>query len=132
MPNKYKYQTKSAQQKEWLKPYKEKFNGFKFEFNDDILIVEVKLPFNIVKVVSGVRHCDEDKIYELQKELRKRISQVEEEKHLIILDCHYVQIYLSNVGHLDEICTLTKEFIQQQIEVFGRKTIRGRKTNKDF
>ena len=130
---KEKHRTKSAIQKEWLKPYKEKFKGFVFKFDDDILTIDVKLPFRcIITDAYGAKHCDEKTLEKLQRELRSKIGSMHKYQHLIVIDCNSIQLYLKNTDNLDEICTIVREFILEKLKIFGRYEKNGKLCNADF
>lgn len=130
---KAKHRTKTAIQKEWLLPFKEKFKGFVFKFDEDILTIEVKLPFSCTFTDEyGVTHCDEKTLEKLQREIRGKISAIHKFQHLIVIDCNSLQIYLKNTDNLDEICTIVREFILEKLEIFPRCVKNGKMRNADF
>lgn len=130
---KAKHRTKTAIQKEWLLPFKEKFKGFVFKFDDDILTIDIKLPFRcIITDDYGVKHCDEKTLEKLQREIRGKISAMHKYQHLIVIDCNSIQLYLKNTDNLDEICTIIREFILEKLKIFGRYEKNGKLCNADF
>lgn len=131
--NSRKRQTKSAKRKEWLKPYSEKYKGFKFEFDGDILTVEVKLPFRIMMVDKyGIKHCDDKKYNILQNTLRRRLFEVEKAKTLTIIECGYLQFFTTNPANIDVCCEVIRSFINEQYEIYGQYEKRGYTVGKDF
>lgn len=118
--------------KKFLKPFKEKYKGFTFELNDNIVAIEVKLPFRIVKEEYGVKHCDDATYQKIQNELRRKVYPLCKHNHIIVIECQYLQAFLSKDENLDEICTIIREFVKEKLEIYGQYTKRGYLVGADF
>lgn len=118
--------------KKFLKPFKEKYKGFTFELNGNIVAIEVKLPFRIIKEEYGVKHCDETAYQKIQNELRRKVYPLCKYKNIIVIECQYLQAFLSKDENLDEICTLIREFVAEKLTIYGQYTKRGYLVGANF
>ena len=118
--------------KKFLKPFKDKYKGFSFSFDGDVVTVEVKMPFRVMIEEYGLKHCDEDELRKLQTELRRRLYPMLKSKHIIIVDCQYTQLYLEKDENLDEVCEETRKFLNEKLEIYGPYYKNKKKCNKDF
>lgn len=132
---KYVYEkplTPKQAEKKFIKSLKEKYKGFKFEMNDNVLVVEVKNPFRLIKEAYGVKHCDDEGINKLQFELRRRLHPLSKHNNLVIVDCQYTQLFLSKEDNIDELCEETRKFIKEKLAIYGQYYKNNKKCNKDF
>lgn len=118
--------------KKFLKPFKEKYKGFTFELNDNIVAIEVKLPFRIVKEEYGFKRCDDETYQKIQNELRRKVYPMCKKQNIIVIECQYLQAFLSKDENLDEICTTIREFVREKLEIYGQYTKRGYLVGADF
>lgn len=118
--------------KRFLKPLKDKFKGFKFGIDGSVLLIEVKLPFRCVKIEYGVKHCDEEELAKLQKELRNRVRKLLKHNHIVIVDCQYAQLFISKNEDVDAVCEETRNFVKEKLAIYGQYYKNNKKCNKDF
>lgn len=121
--------TEKQQTKMMLKPLKEKFNGFTFDFDGNVIIIDVKLPFRCIKEEYEVRHCDDDEISKIQKELRNRLRPLLAKKNIVIVEWSYLQLFISKEENIDAVCEETVKFLKEKTERYGQYEKNGKLCN---
>lgn len=123
-----KPRTKTAILKELVRPLKNKYKGFKFEVTDGTaIVIEIKLPFRIFKYIGSNRMCDDEAYEKIQRELRNKVAEVYPYRNLIVVECQFIQIHVLNTDKLDELCEVTKNFIEDKYKVYGQYIKNGKK-----
>ena len=116
-----------------VKELNKKHKGFNFELNEQILSLEVKLPFRIMEVdSSGSKHCNDTEYHKIQSELRRRLYSIDNTKTITIVDCGYIQYYTSNIEAIDLVIEHIKSFITEKTEQYGKYIKAGIECNKEL
>lgn len=124
--------TEKQQTKKMLKELERKFNGFTLGFDENIIIIEVKLPFRCIKEEYEVRHCDDDEISKIQKELRNRLRPLLTKKNIVVVECSYLQLFISKEENIDAVCEETVKFLKEKTEIYGKYEKNGKLCNSDL
>lgn len=111
---------------------KEKYKGFKFKSDSKVIEFSVMLPFRIVKQVGKSIRCDDEKYAELQSELRKRIRKVDTNPNIVVMECGFIDAHFTNTENLDEICAVIRDFIKEQLNIYGAYVKSGHLLNTDL
>lgn len=115
-----------------IKDLKEKYKGFKFEYDGTILSFEIALPFRIMVEEYGVKHCDDKEYGRLQNIIRRRIKAIDPSENIVILACGYLQVFLKNMDKVEEICQECRVFVKEQLAIYGPYVKRGRQVGEHF
>lgn len=117
--------------KKIAKELNKKYKGFKFEFDGQILTLEVKLPFRImVTDTSGLNHCDDKEYQKIQNELRRDLFKIDNSNTITVVECGYIQYFTRNVETIDIVSEHIKTFIKDKTEQYGKYFKMGRECNK--
>lgn len=125
--NREKYVKKPKDEKEEARKkrpkaysFSHKHKGFHFKWMDDILMFEVAMPFRVQTKHSTTKIYDQRVYNSLQNEIRRRISEVDKTRKIIIMEPSYIQVYLSEIANVDAIVEVCKEFIKECTEKYGQ------------
>lgn len=110
-----------------IKDLKEKYKGFKFEYDGTILSFEIKLPFRVMQESYGVKHCDDKEYARLQNVLRRRINEVDSSNKIVVLECGYIDCHLSSLENVDQICEVCRDFVRENLKIYGYYIKKGKK-----
>ena len=124
--------TEKQQTKRMLKPLKEKFKGFTFDFDGNVIIIEAKLPFRCIKEEYEVRHCDDEEISKIQKEFRNRLRPLLTKRNIVIVECAYLQLFISKEENIDAVCEETVRFLKEKTEIYGQYEKNGKVCNSNL
>jgi hypothetical protein len=111
---------------------KDKYKGFKFKYDGTVLSFEIKLPFRIMVEEYGAKRCDDKEYARLQNILRRRLNEVDDSNKIVVLECGYIDAHITNMEKADEICEVCRDFVKEQLEIYGSYIKNGRKVGEHF
>lgn len=114
------------QAKQFVKKLKNKYNGFDFDYDGNIMSIVVTLPFRVMEEKCGQHLIIEKEYYYLQKELRSKIETYESQNFLAVVEPTYIQVVLKSVEHIDEVCNIIFQFGKEKTQKYGVYTKNGR------
>lgn len=124
--------TEKQKQKQFINSLKSKFKGFDFELDGDIMTIEIKLPFRIIIEKYGTKHCDDAEYQKIQNELRRKVYPMCKKQHLIVIECQYLQLFISKEENIEELCNTVRDFVKKKLEIYGKYKKSGRFVGADF
>ena len=124
--------TPKQEAKKFIEPFKEKYKGFKFKYDGTVLSFEINLPFRIMVEEYGAKRCDDKEYARLQNILRRRLNEVDDSNKIVVLECGYIDAHITNMEKADEICEVCRDFVKEQLEIYGSYIKNGRKVGEHF
>ena len=118
--------------KQMIYRLRDKYKGFKFEYIGDTFVIEVLNPFRIMTNKSGLNLHDDATYNRVQNDLRKKIKAIDSETHMVIVEPTYTQVYLSKIDNVDAVCDAIKDFVVNNLEIYGAYKKNGKAMGKKF
>ena len=116
----HKYKMKKS-----LKEFKSKYKGWKFNFDDATISIEINLPFRCMETKWGQNNINEKEYYLIQKDLRNRLESVTK-NFLAVVEPVYIQVVIKNNESLSEVCDIIYQFGKEKTQKYGIYTKNGR------